>query len=130
MPSRIWITNAEQDPGTGGYSPANLPAGTLSVHQLYEKQGNVRKFLVKTPWTVPIQVVTGTSGTDEEGNPIPIYEWQETPHPNAVDLTGLPGVFGPIPPDQIEAALSADNAETFMGWDVSQVPTWALDGVS
>lgn len=125
MPSRIWITNSEQDPETGAWKPA-IPAGTSFVGNLYEKNnGNVRKFLIKTPWTMLRLVDTGE--VDENGDPI--VEEGEVDAPGKVDLTGLPGVFGPIDPADIQAALESDKGVT-RGWTVDDVPDWAVGGVS
>ena len=88
----IFVTNTR--PGLrGGYEP-DIPAGTPWVGNLYEKGGNVRKYLLKT----------------------------------SVDLTGEPGVFGPITQEQIQAAIDADGGTT-KGWTVDTVPRWALGGV-
>lgn len=89
----LFITNTKTD--EVGLLAPNIPAGTPFVGNLYEKQGNVSKYLIKTP----------------------------------VDLTGLPGVFGPIDRhDLIQAVLDFDNARTFRGWIVDDVPDWAIDG--
>ena len=123
MPARIWITNTTTD-AKGGRIP-NLPAGTSWVGSLYRKTGNVYKYLVKTPWTVSTLVVTGTDPVTGEAT----GELQEVAHPDAVDLTGEPGVVGPITPEQIAAALEADGDDgTFRGFHVDDVPSWAIDG--
>jgi hypothetical protein len=45
-----------------------------------------------------------------------------------VDLTGQPGVFGPITRDQLQAALDADGIQDYRGFQVDEVPEWALSG--
>ena len=49
----------------------------------------------------------------------------KSPH----DIVGLPGVFGPITQEQIEAAIEADGG-TLKGWKVPHLEVWALDGVT
>lgn len=97
--AQIWITNSEPLPGhTDAFQPANLPPGTDWIGNVYEKQGNVRKFLIKTF--------------------------------DSTDLTGTPGVVGPITQAQLQAGLDADNASNLRGFIVDDVPDWALEGES
>jgi hypothetical protein len=51
MALQLWVLNAETvtEDGHTYTRPANMPAGTPWVGGLYEKQGNVRKYLLKTP---------------------------------------------------------------------------------
>jgi hypothetical protein len=90
-PLRIYVVNTEPGPN-GGYQPA-VPAGTPWTGNLYEKSGNVRKYLLITSHS----------------------------------LDGLPGVFGPITYDQIQAAIDADGG-TLKGWTVDSVPIWITNG--
>lgn len=47
---------------------------------------------------------------------------------DSVDLSGLPGVVGPITPAELQAALSADGGSP-AGWSVSEAQVaWALGG--
>lgn len=71
----------------------DIPAGVSWVGNLYQKQGNVYKYLLKTP----------------------------------DDLTGLPGVFGPITQSQIADAIAADGGTT-RGWVVDDAPSWGITG--
>lgn len=91
----IWICNTETDPDTGAYRPANLPAGTAWVGNLYEKQGNVRKFVIKT----------------------------------VADLTGVPGCFGPLAEEEVQAAVEADSG-VLSGWTYDGVYAWSINGHS
>ena len=126
MPARLWVTNTTTDPESGAITPASLPVGTSWVGNLYTKNnGAVQKYLIKTPWTMPAWIDTGE--TDAEGEPI--FELTEVDAPGKVDLTGLPGVFGPIDPATIQAALDADGGTT-KGWNVPDVPEWAISGSS
>jgi len=89
----IFITNSVV---VDGRRKPSIPDDIPYVCHVYQKTGNVFKFLVKTP----------------------------------NNLAGLPGVFGPISHAQIEAALTADNAQSLHGWNVTEVPDWALGGRS
>lgn len=74
----------------------NIPAETQFVGHIYQKTGNVYKYLIKTP----------------------------------SDLTGQPGVFGPLTQSQVQAALDADDAQNLHGFIVDEVPDWAFNGDS
>lgn len=87
----IFIANVATD-SLGDYTP-DVPVGTEWVGNLYEKQGNVRKYLLKTP----------------------------------TDISGHPGVFGPIDPADVQAAITADGG-TLRGWQVDEVPSWTVGG--
>jgi hypothetical protein len=96
---QIYVVNAEKIEETDelgntivGYRPV-VTGPTGCVGNLYEKTGNVRKYVLKT--------------ND--------------------DLTGLPGVFGPIGADQVQAALDGDNIQG-KSWDVGDVSGWSLEG--
>lgn len=89
----IYIVNTTTD--ERGRTVPNLPAGTSWVGNLYEKTGNVRKYLLKTD----------------------------------AAIAGLPGVFGPVPPEDVAAAIDADGGTT-RGWVVDDVPYWAIGGQS
>ena len=87
----LYVVNSEVD-ADGARVPVVSPPSW--VGNLYQKGGNVFKYLMLTP----------------------------------SDITGQPGVFGPITVEQVQAAIDADGG-TIKGWTVAEVPTWAIDGV-
>lgn len=87
----LYIVNSTTD--TDGKRIPVEPATGPWVGNIYQKTGNVFKYLLLTPQ----------------------------------DITGLPGVFGPVTQEQVADAIEADGG-TLRGWNVDEVPSWSVSG--